>query len=297
MKKLFRSCSCVLALAATSTASLPAAEPAAAVQSVPGSYQFDQLHSALTRLGYEFYSSKPESNQIIVVTEQGDLKLYVCLTLNPEYKSLWMSISVAEIPQNSNVAPIVLKRLLEENDKIGPAFFQFSNSSRHISLQRQFDNRDWTPARLRREIEAVDEIARTARPLWRSDNFLRQTLTSAEASRAELGRLRGTYRVVKASSDGKELTAEQLSNINNIVKFDGENADFIGLAYQISVDPLAAVPTIDMVKVTGEGEFGIYRREGDMLVIRCGKTGEARPADFNGTLERGIEIHLKPVAQ
>jgi uncharacterized protein (TIGR03067 family) len=112
-----------------------------------------------------------------------------------------------------------------------------------------------------------------------------RSLTNA-AVRRELARLRGTWRVVGFSADGKFRPAsspgERWEIQGNVVLWlDPEDEDN---AFRCHLDPMATPRVMDFVLLGDPSGAavarGIYRLDGDRLRVCYGGPGEPRPSKF-----------------
>jgi len=295
MKSLLYTCAFVLAV--TTAAPVRAADAAAPVQTMAGAYSIEQLQAALTKLGYEFEKVDINANRCSITTDHDGLKLYLNFTINVEHQSLWLWVSLANLPAADQISPVVVLNLLRENEKIRPAFFEYVPNTKQICLQRRYDNCDWTPARLRREITAFDELARSLRPLWKPETILRHTPASPEVSKSGLVRLHGTYRMVEGSVlNGVPVTAAQVADERNRVQIHGNQITMAGTSLDLTVDPSTQPARIDVTNSEGSCEIGIYKLEGDVVVIHLSRNGQPRSTDFNGTADQVSIIRLQRIA-
>jgi uncharacterized protein (TIGR03067 family) len=295
MKSLLYTCALVLAV--TTAASARAADAVAPVQAASGGYSIEQLQAALTKLGYEFERVDASANRCSIITDHDGLKLYLNFTINVEHQSLWLWVSLANLPPADQISPDVVLNLLRENARIRPAFFEYVPNTKQICLQRRYENSDWSPARLRREITAFDELARSLRPLWKPETLLRHTPASPEVSKAELVRLQGTYRMVDGSVlNGNPVTAAQVADERNRVQIKGSQITMAGTSLDLTVDPSTQPARIDVTSPEGGCEIGIYKMEGDVLVIHLSRSGNPRSTDFNGKVDQVSIIRLQRIA-
>jgi hypothetical protein len=188
-------------------------------------------------------------------------------------------MTVAEVPADLEMAAPALQTFLKANERIAPAYFQFDAQNRHLQLVKYVPNGGFTPARLRREIEAFDETARSTMPIWDGNPFRRIQENSSPATVAEFGRLEGVYEFVEGTTvDGVTWTAEQRAMIKlrltaaGELRFEG-NTEFVRLV----IDPSAAPGAVDMVIGEGAPQLSRYRLEGDVLTFHAAGAGADRP--------------------
>jgi uncharacterized protein (TIGR03067 family) len=107
----------------------------------------------------------------------------------------------------------------------------------------------------------------------------------------DLGRLQGTWKVVRAEANGKPAPAEIVERDSGTYTFEGDKVTIRergtkrGVA-QVSLDSGRQPKTIDMKDLEGQENHrtihAIYEIRGKTLRICMGTKGE-RPGDFSGT--------------
>jgi uncharacterized protein (TIGR03067 family) len=101
----------------------------------------------------------------------------------------------------------------------------------------------------------------------------------------ELALFQGTWKVVKAEFNGKEVDSPKLQ-----FTFRGEKADYVQNEKEtgtgaITVDATKTPGVIDLTSEKGEKSLGIYKFESDgsKLVIGFVKGGDKRPTKFDSS--------------
>jgi hypothetical protein len=230
----------------------------------------------LVNLGYEPKLNADQKSNIQIDRES--TVLYYLISTVPE--SLMLRVTVAEVPEDLELAAPALQAFLKANERIAPALFQYDAGNRHLQLVAYVPNAGFTPARLKREIEAFDEIARTTKPLWNGNPFRRIQPNSIPATVAELGRWEGAYELSEGSLlDGNALSAEQRSLIKIRITAEGEmrfegKSEFVRLV----IDPSLAPGAVDFVIGSNAPQLARYRLEGDVLTFHAAPADADRPA-------------------
>jgi hypothetical protein len=129
----------------------------------------EALGKYLRELGFEPKPLSPDVFQITV--EQDRWPVHIMTSLSTDGRRVWLESKFAPVADPDKVPPIAWKRLLEANEKIGPAHFAFDKSDKRVHLYKSFDNQDLSAERLKREIEHFDSTVRKTQEYWRGENF------------------------------------------------------------------------------------------------------------------------------
>src|SRR5262245_32978095 len=129
----------------------------------------DTIGLFLRELGYEPKALSPDVFQVTV--ERDRWSVHIMVSLSTDGQRVWLESKFAPVEDPDRVAPKAWKRLLEANEKIGPAHFAFDKSDKRIHLYKSFDNRGLSADRLKRELEHFDLTVRKTQDYWRSENF------------------------------------------------------------------------------------------------------------------------------
>lgn len=127
------------------------------------------LAKALKEASYEPKTLTAEVFQITIEKERWPV--HIMISYSADGTRVWMECKFAPIEDPDRVSPIAWRRLLEANERIGPAHFAYDPADRRVHLYRSFENHGVDAPRLRREVEAFDSIVRRTQEVWRSDNF------------------------------------------------------------------------------------------------------------------------------
>jgi uncharacterized protein (TIGR03067 family) len=151
-------------------ASPAAAQPDPFVRPLPpAAAGTETLGKYLRELGFEPKALSPDVYQVTV--ERDRWPVHVMLSLSTDGRRVWLESKFAPVEDPDKVSPAAWKRLLEANEKIGPAHFAFDRSDRRVHLYKSFDNQGLAPDRLMRELEHFDTTVRKTQDYWRGDNF------------------------------------------------------------------------------------------------------------------------------
>jgi uncharacterized protein (TIGR03067 family) len=135
----------------------------------PAASGTEALGKFLRDIGFDPKSLSPDVFQISVERERWPV--HVMLSLSTDGRRIWLESKFAPVEDPDRVPPTTWKRLLEANEKIGPAHFAFDKNDRRVHLYKSFDNVALTSERLRREIDAFDATVRKTQDYWRGENF------------------------------------------------------------------------------------------------------------------------------
>jgi hypothetical protein len=129
----------------------------------------DLLGKLLRDLGHEPKALSPDVFQITI--ERDRWPVHVMVSLSTDGRRVWLESKFAPVEDPDKVPPVAWKRLLEANEKIGPAHFAFDKSDKRVHLYKSFDHQDLTVERLKSEIEHFDTTVRKTPEYWRGENF------------------------------------------------------------------------------------------------------------------------------
>lgn len=135
----------------------------------PGAIGTDSLGKMLRDLSYDARGLSPDVYQISIDKERWIV--HVMLSLSTDGQRIWLESKFAPIEDADRVPAQSWKRLLEANEKIGPAHFAYDRNDKRVHLYKSFDNKAVDLDRLRKEIAWFDETVRKTQEYWRSENF------------------------------------------------------------------------------------------------------------------------------
>jgi Tir chaperone protein (CesT) family len=135
----------------------------------PAAAGTEALGRFLHEIGYAPKALSPDVYQVTV--ERDRWPVHVMLSLSTDGRRVWLESKFAPIEDPDKVPPQAWKKLLEANEKIGPAHFAFDKSDRRVHLYKSFDNQGVSAARLKAELEQFDLTVRKTQDYWRGDNF------------------------------------------------------------------------------------------------------------------------------
>jgi uncharacterized protein (TIGR03067 family) len=135
----------------------------------PAAAGTEGLGRLLRDLGFAPKALSPDVFQVTV--DRDRWPVHVMLSLSTDGRRIWLESKFAPVEDPDKVPPQAWRRLLEANEKIGPAHFAFDKNDRRIHLYKSFDNQALSAARLKAEIEHFDTTVRKTQDYWRGDNF------------------------------------------------------------------------------------------------------------------------------
>jgi len=172
---LFLSC-----LSLSATARGDEAKPAIAKSADGSSLNAESLKEMLTVLGYDFEIVKGASGGNIhyVKFVRNGMKYDVNVNIAPNGSKLWASVALADLTPEQGAQSDKLLKLLEVNQKIGPAHFYYYVPHKMIYLARPMDNRAVTAKLLREHLEAVMDAVVANETTWNSEKWTPNTTAS-----------------------------------------------------------------------------------------------------------------------
>ena len=111
----------------------------------------------LRELGHDPKALSPDVYQVTVEREKWPV--HVMLSLSTDGQRVWLESKFAPVADPDRVAPTVWKRLLEANEKIGPAHFAFDPNDKRDHLYKSIDNKSLGTDRLAAD-QVVDQTGR-----------------------------------------------------------------------------------------------------------------------------------------
>jgi uncharacterized protein (TIGR03067 family) len=280
----------------------------------------EALGKFLRDIGFEPKALSPDVFQVTVERERWPV--HVMLSLSTDGRRIWLESKFAPIEEPDKVSPLAWKRLLEANEKIGPAHFAFDKADKRIHLYKSFDNQALTPDRLRGELDLFDTTVRKTQDYWRGENFkpvigstdppvatpattVKTDVPVLPVSR-EIGdteKLAGDWEVVEVRVKGRPTPAEVLTNRKIGIQIKSTAGK---LSAEIRTGPDATrsvrvllqsdLPSrqIDLVDDQDRAEVGIYKLDGNSLTLCFAAPGEPRPVAFtSGEESKNWVIVLK----
>jgi uncharacterized protein (TIGR03067 family) len=117
-----------------------------------------------------------------------------------------------------------------------------------------------------------------------------------EAVKKELAKLKGTWQLVSAETDGVKLPAEQVKQIRVIIQ-EGKHSVYFGEkvvadGVEFHIDPSASPKTTEDTLKDGKKIRGIYKLEGDTLTSCVAAPDKERPSEFTGKKGSGYTLRV-----
>jgi hypothetical protein len=151
------------------TGKAPGTGPIVAPAAAAGALTDGDLVAMLRNLGYEPKEMKAGTASYYRVATTFDSRTwYVDFELSPNKKFVWISFWMNALPVGQRVPADVMERMLDANQRYGPAHFRYSPTSRVISVGMALGNRGLTQAELRYQIDYFVDTLRQTQSLWNS---------------------------------------------------------------------------------------------------------------------------------
>lgn len=286
----------------------------------PAAAGTETVGRVLRELGYEPKALSPDVYQVTV--ERDRWPVHVMLSLSTDGRRIWLESKFAPIEDPDKVPPTAWKRLLEANEKIGPAHFAFDKADRRIHLYKSFDNQGLTPDRMRRELDHFDTTVRKTQDYWRGENFKpligtsdppaaappAKELTAVPVSR-EIGdadHLAGDWEVTEIHVRGQKTPEAVMKDRKASLRFrsapggrltaEVRTGPDAARTVRAVLDPDRPAKHIDLIDDREVAESGIYKLDGDALTLCVAAPGDPRPVAFTtGEQSKGWVLVLRRV--
>jgi uncharacterized protein (TIGR03067 family) len=114
--------------------------------------------------------------------------------------------------------------------------------------------------------------------------FLTRPNPASDPTADDKARLQGRWRIVGAEYDGRPATAADIARKLDWIEFDGDRQTGSwkgqGVTAAFTLNPAADPRQIDIVTPEGQTVRGVYRFDGDRLVLATAELGADRPTSF-----------------
>jgi uncharacterized protein (TIGR03067 family) len=247
------------------------------------------------------------------------------ISLSTDGRRLWLESKFAPVDDPDHVPAQVWRRLLEANEKIGPAHFAFDTGDKRIHLYKSFDNIGVNVERLKLEVEQFDLTVRKTQDYWRGDNF-KPVIASTQAALptkppveitalpvartvVDSDHVMGEWVITEIHSKGRRTPDEVLKERKPSLTFrparDGDVGPVMKGKVMAELQTGPKSTRTVYVKFGNEGEIsflddqdraeqGIYKLDGNSLTMCFAPPGDPRPTSFQTNAEsRSWVIVLK----
>jgi hypothetical protein len=116
---------------------------------------------------------------------KGKKNVNVTVSLSPSGKVIWMTSSLAPVPEAGKVAPAALLAILKKNTEIGPMFFSIANGS--LSISNPVANQDESAGAVAAQVEALISTVLDTEDLWKPQTLSAEPAVVPAASPAPDG--------------------------------------------------------------------------------------------------------------
>ncbi|MFO0866138.1 MAG: TIGR03067 domain-containing protein [Gemmataceae bacterium] len=245
------------------------AQPAAK-EPPPGSLTTESLKKMLQDLGYEPYASSPTATWFrVTITRENFNSVFSVSISGGGGTSIWFE-SQANVDLEKIPGPALLK-LLTLNEEIGPSYFSIDAKRKAILLNNNLPNRDWTNARMRKNLDAFADLVRRTWPSWNPAAIVPIVVTDSEEAKSERQKFQGEWKVVNQETSGRRSTDDEIAKRGVSLHFKGTKAIFKGtsgsdLEFSFHLDPTKSPREMELQSPTGK-LLVIYRFADDRLTI------------------------------
>jgi hypothetical protein len=262
------------------------------------------LKQLLEGMGYGLKELSPGYCQFHVTRNDFTSDFRVGLSSNGRH--LYLYIRGKRFMRPAEMPARFWKQLLAQNDVLSNsgAYWLYDRNARALELVRVLPNRGWTPALMRREVNALHDLGKKQLDTWlvKEPDFVPDKDTAADAK--ERAKLSGRWELVELTNSGSKsdmgaLEKESKGKKHEIV-FDAAGGslrfpDPRPMVTRIGPEPGRLAVYLDEMKLMMPAR---YRLDGDTLILCWDATGMAYPTSLESTKANGFNLlKFKRVAE
>ena len=130
----------------------------------------DSLKAILEGLAYDEFKELKDKNGKVEAYQakrtEGTWTYYGKFELSPDQTQVWISMTLAKLPDAGTIPPKVLLDLLAVNDKIWPSYFMYSQDGNRFYMYSPIANRGLKAKDLRARSETMCSDLKANEALW-----------------------------------------------------------------------------------------------------------------------------------
>lgn len=245
----------------------------------------ESLLEMLTNLGYEPTVEGNNKDVYRVKISRASFRSNFTITLSGDAAELWFVCYVLHLGHPEDAPAPALLKLFEDQLNMRSAF-NYDPSSKWLFLFCAIDNRDISPAILRKSVDAFDRSVETTYPHWNAQVLQPIRVVDSEAAKATRQKLQGTWKGVTHVLDGQST---DLSNRSVLITFTDKklvlNVDGTTTSATLVFPENQGANAFDFAYDAGGLENGILKLEGNTLTLCTAGNKKPRPTSF--TAEAG----------
>ena len=130
----------------------------------PSQLSAESLRDMLSGMGYE---PKKLSKGFLLAIKQDDWTINLQVVLSSDKRKMGLNANLGKVDDPGAVPADTWLQLLIRNGDLDPSAFYYDKDQKKLYLHRSFDNRNVSPAILRKEIENFASNVRSSSDLWK----------------------------------------------------------------------------------------------------------------------------------
>jgi hypothetical protein len=251
------------------------------------------------------YGPKDLGNGVCTFSlSRNDYRIFVRVVVTTDGRYLYVTTSGKRIERPAEMPARFWKRLLVQNDGTSSAgmFWTFYKADRALELLHHLPNRGVTPAKLRKAINALHDLAKKNDEIWATKEPDFVPIVDSPADAKERSKLEGRWETFGLISAGVKATKEQIEKDTKGKKLEivfGKSGGTLQLATLLPFVSRFGPEVGRMAIYVGDAKtlmMARYKLEKDVLLFCWDANGVEYPPTFESTRANGFyRLEMKRV--